>query len=133
MSVNRCTEICFRLSEYTVTNFVMVTCILSCENTVLALSCDSRHLFKILFEFLGKKKNVDRKKSYWSWIHLSATVFVRGGPIFVREQLPGTVRICFCQIPPCFPGTVHMDSSVDFFFFFFPKNKAPASFSLPPV
>lgn len=51
MCVNKCTEICSRLLEYTITNINVVRCNPLCEN--ICVGTDSRHLWKPLEHFFS--------------------------------------------------------------------------------
>lgn len=51
MCVNKCTEICSRLLEYTITNINVVRYNPSCEN--ICVGTDSRHLWKPLEHFFS--------------------------------------------------------------------------------
>lgn len=102
MCVNKCTEICSRLLEYTITNINVVRYNPSCEN--ICVGTDSRHLWKPLEHFFPsdfpqnyilnymwpKTKTTNKKTK--AWILLLVTVFW-SGPIFVRAPFPGTVKI----------------------------------------
>lgn len=138
MCVNKCTEICSRLREYTITNINVVRYNPLCEN--ICVGTDSRHLWKplehffflVLFRFPSKlhfelyvTKKKRQKLEYFCWWPYSGL-----GRSLLDHHFQALLKsLLLCQkITLCFFRTVHTDHVQ-----FYSKNAARESFTLLPA
>lgn len=126
MCVNKCTEICSRLLEYTITNINVVRYNPSCEN--ICVGTDSRHLWKPLEHFfslccldfpqnyilnymLPKKKKKKRQTKRQKLEYFCSWPYSGLGQSLLEHHFQALLKsLLLCQkITLCFFRTVHTD------------------------